>query len=110
MATKQDVIDMAFNRLGMGVAGDVIEGGLQVMAARFLDAHFKLVERESPAYWSNGGDIPQEALLPLADLLAVDIAPSFAMAAPVSRGRAVLNLLGVIRPDDRLDIPAPEYF
>jgi hypothetical protein len=54
--------------------------------------------------------VPDEAFIPLANLLAVEISPDFGGALPQSRGSALLRLLSVLRPDDRTDISEPEYF
>lgn len=110
MATKADVIALAFQRLGMGVNGEDISGAYSQLGDRLLTSATAYLEKEAPAYWSNLGDIPDEAVLVLADLLAVDLATSFSMPAPVSRSTAVIRILALTRPDDRLDISGPEYY
>lgn len=110
MATKADVIALAFQRLGIGVNGEDIPGAYAQLGERLLNSAMAYLEKEAPAYWSNLGDIPDEALLVLADLLTVDLAPSFSMPAPITRGTAVIRILALTRPDDRLEIPEPEYY
>jgi len=110
MPTRNDVIAMAFNRMGMGLfAGQAPEAHEGQLADALLVSAFEECQEEALAPWSLD-DVPQEAVMPLATLLAVDLAPSFNMAPIERRGTAKLRVMALIRPDDRLYDETPRYF
>lgn len=104
---RQDVIRLAFRRLGMGVNGEPIQAEWRGLASDYIDAI--IGELEGVIDFSEAA-IPARALLPLADVIAADLAPAFAMAAPRSRHMAKLALMGAVRPDDRTEIADPVMF
>lgn len=109
MPTKQDVIAAAFLRLGMGAGGDTVSGEHSQIASNALGGIVAELDANFPLYWATSGDIPEAVLQPLAELLAVDLAPTFSAPPPISRGRAYLRVMALARPDDREDARA-EYF
>jgi hypothetical protein len=104
---RQDVIRLAFRRLGMGVNGEPVQADWRGLASDYVDAI--LGELEGVIDFTEV-DIPARALLPLADVIAADLAPAFSMAAPRSRHMAKLALLAAVRPDDRTEIAEPVLF
>jgi hypothetical protein len=107
--TRNELIRLAYNRLGMGVDGVEITAGQYALADTFLNAAMAEINTEA-AFYFNADEVPPEARLAVADLIAADIAPSFSFAAPRSRAGAKLALLAIIRPDDRKDVAEPEFF
>jgi len=107
--TRNELIRLAYNRLGMGVDGVEITAGQYALANTFLDAAMAEINTEA-AFYFNADDVPAEARLAVADLLAADIAPSFSMGAPRSRAGAKLAVLAFIRPDDRAEIASAEFY
>lgn len=77
--------------------------------AVLLDSIYAEVEGIAPPYWT-AEDVPSQSFQPLARLLAVDIAPLYERPEPESRGVAMVRLLATIRPDDRAEIPAAEFY
>jgi hypothetical protein len=109
MPTKQDVIRRAFRFLGV-VADDEAATAAQFAAGEeLLDSIMAEVTMEAPPSFT-ADDVPPESATPLAMLLAADLAPQYAAAPPMSRGAAMIRLLGSIRPDDRPEIIEPEYY
>ena len=107
--TKNELIRLAYNRLGMGVDGVPITPGQYELAETVLDAGFAEINTEASAYFDLS-DIPAEAVFPMADFIAASVAPSFTMAAPRSRASAKLAVLAIIRPDDRKEVAQPEFY
>lgn len=107
--TRNELIRLAYNRLSMGVDGVEITAGQYALAETFLDAAMAEITTEAAPYF-NADDVPAEARLAVADLIAADIAPSFSMGAPRSRAAAKLAVLAIIRPDDRKEVPPAEYY
>lgn len=110
MATKNDVISLAFQRLGMGIAGDDVTGENALLANAILTSDMAYLAREAPTYWDNNGVIPDEAVMLMADLLAVGMAPTFSLSPPISRATAVIRIFALVRPDDRLNPSDPAYY
>lgn len=74
---------------------DAMNGALDV-----LDSLWAEVLAEAIAPWDIATGVPIEAFVPLANLLAAELAPEYGVAAPMSRARAKLRVLGLYRPDD----------
>lgn len=100
MPTRNDVITLAFQRLGMGVSGDAVEANEAAIAGTILESIYQELGEIAPPTWGLG-DLPHEALLPMADYLASELAPVFAMSPPRRPGVAKLRVLALINPDDR---------
>lgn len=107
--TRNELITLAFNRIGMGVDGVPITAGQYALADTFLDAAMAEITTEAAPYF-NADEVPAEARLAVADLIAADIAPSFSTVGPRSRASAKLAVLAIIRPDDRKEIPPAEFY
>lgn len=109
MPTKLEVIRRAFRFLGV-VADDEAATAAQFEAGEdLLVSIMAELEMEAPPSFTIE-DVPAESATPLAMVLAADLAPQYSAAPPVSRGAAMVRLLGTIRPDDRPEIIAPEYY
>ena len=105
---KADVIRLAFQRLGIGVSGDAISGGEATIASELLDAIFADIQALATIAWTLD-TVPANCLIPLANILAADLAPSYAVTPPVTRQRAIAQLMSVLRPDDRTDSDPTQY-
>ena len=103
MPVKADVIRLAYQRLGMGVSGDVVSGAETQLADGLLDSIFP-----DDLDWDLT-DVPQAALEPLASFLAAHLAPQFAVSPPMSLGRALVRFQAVAYPDDR-EASEPVYY
>lgn len=109
MATKADIVRLAFARLGQGVTGDTIAAHEMALGMTLLDSAFQELQEEALAPWSLE-QLPDEALSAMSMLLAAELAPSFSLAPPVSRARAKLRVLALMRPDDRPGETVVEYY
>lgn len=109
MKTRLDVVTRSLRRLGVAAHDeaptsdqiDSVGAVYDALLAEILVNAGLTIDPEA---------VPDEAFIPLANLLAVEISPDFGGALPQSRGSALLRLLSVLRPDDRTDISEPEYF
>ena len=108
MATKADVVTRALRRLRVVAANRAPTADLSAETGTVLDSLFAEIGVDHAISWTLD-TTPDEALNPLADLLAAEIAPEYSKAAPMPRSRALTRFLAVINPDDRLIRPA-EYF
>lgn len=97
MPVKADVIRLAYQRIGMGVNGDVVSGGESQLASDLLDSLFP-----DDLDWDLS-DVPALALEPLATFLAAHLAPQFSAVPPMSIGKALVRFHAVAYPDDRED-------
>jgi hypothetical protein len=111
MRTSLDVIEQAFRRLGIRAEDEALTADQRAYAETTLDALQSEISQEAPIDWLPDS-IPPEAFIPLSNLLAAEIGPSYSVPSE-PRGRAIMRLFAVIRPDDRdadLINAAPEYF
>jgi hypothetical protein len=110
MPTRRDVIDMAYRRLGIKAEDQPLSADQMAFGGSVLDALWEEVRRHAPDVMWPLADVPSQYFLPLAHVLAAELAPSFGVAA---RPRAVefTRLLAAIRPDNRqTDDDGPRYY
>lgn len=109
MRTRLDVVTRALRRIGVAAHDEAPTADQIDNAGAVYDA--LLIEIGAETGTAIYGDSVDEAVfVPLANLLAVEIAPDFGVAMPTTRGAALIRLLGVLRPDYRTYISEPEYF
>ena len=99
MKTNLDVIEQAFRRLGIKAEDESLTADQRAYAETTLDALAVEIAEEAPVQWFPD-NIPDKVFIPLANLLAAEIGPSYSVPAE-PRARAMLRLFAVIRPDDR---------
>jgi hypothetical protein len=95
MYSRLDVVDAAFRRIGVRAEDQQLSADQLAFGGRILDA----IIDEASAHMPLGimGDlIPRDVFLPLETLLAVELAPSYAAPAPVSRGVAMARLRAIL--------------
>lgn len=107
--TEDELIRLAFNRIGVGVSGQPITAGQHAEGRTLLQAAIGEVNAEALIDF-NLNDIPDRAQLALADMVAADLGPSYSTRGPRSRSSAKLALLSMVRPDDHTEITQPEYY
>lgn len=109
MRTRLDIVTRALRRIGVAAHDETPTADQIDNAGAVYDS--LLIEIDAETGTAIDGDAVDEAVfVPLANLLAVEIAPDFGVPMPTTRGAALIRLLGVLRPDDRTDIAEPEYF
>lgn len=99
--TELDVITHALRLLGVVAADEPPSADQAAFCRSTLNAIVVEFQEFHPLPWALNG-IPERSFLPLALLLAADVAPSYLVAAPISRGMAKLRLSATVNPDDRV--------
>ena len=109
MPTRRDVINRAFRFLGVVAEDESMTADQEAFAGVLLDSVYDEISDETPPDFTIE-DIPAISATHMAMLLAADLAPSYSRPPPISRGKAMLRLMGSIRPDNRAEITEPEYY
>lgn len=107
MKTRLDVINRAFRRLGIKSEDEALTADQIANGGEVLDALIEEIGALAPVPFTVDA-VPHEAFIPLSNLLAVEIGPDYVVATQ-SRGAALMRVLGVIRPDDRVETEAEYY-
>lgn len=101
--TREEVAERALRLIGVVASDEPPSADQMAGALAVLDSTWAETRAEAQATWDIVTGVPPAAFVPLASLLAAELAPEYAVAAPMTRARARLRLLAVIRPDDRCD-------
>lgn len=114
MKTRLDVINRAFRRIGVRAEDETLTADQIANGGEVLDTLFEEVDARAQSTFGAGlpftvDSVPESAFLPLANLLAAEIAGDYGQPVPVSRQAATLQLLSVMFPDDR-ETSDPAYF
>jgi hypothetical protein len=109
MKTRLDVITRALRRIGVAAVDEDPTADQIQSVGSVYDA---LLEEISSVFGKSipADSVPPEAFIPLANLLAVEVAHDTGASPHQSRGTALIRLLAVLRPDDRTEVPEAEYF
>lgn len=102
MATKRDLIELAYRRCGVVAEDEPMTADQERIGSTILESAFAALQAEAAVSWDLGS-IEEIAVLPLSMVLAYDLAVHNSVPPRESRGRAVIRYLGVVRPDDRED-------
>lgn len=108
MKTRLDVINRAMRRLGVKAEDENLTADQITSVGEVFDALIAELNNEVPLNFTSAS-VPDRVFIPLANLLAVEVAPDYGIPAS-SRGAAFARVLAVLRPDDRPYIPGYEYF
>lgn len=96
MTTRAEIIQLAFRRLGIAAEDETITADQASYGGTILDSVYAEIAAENHPLWFLT-DVPPQAVHPLANLLAVELAPSYARPAPDARGRAWRRVMAVVR-------------
>jgi hypothetical protein len=96
MTTRLDIIQLAFRRLQIVAEDEAITSDMEAYGGTILDSLYAEIAVESYPLWFLT-DVPPASVHPLANLLAVEIAPAYGRAAPDTRGRAWRRLMATVR-------------
>lgn len=107
--TRLDVINRAMRRIGVKAEDETLTADQIASVGEVYDALIEELNTELTLPFT-GDIVPKRAFIPLANLLAVEVGPDYGIPPFTTRGTAYGRLLAVLRPDDRADIPAAEYF
>jgi len=100
MAARIDIIQMALRRINVVAEDEPATADQEAYVGAVLDSLYAEIALESYPLWFLA-DVPDASVRPLANLLAVEIAPDYAKAAPTSRGQAWRRLMATVRRDNR---------
>lgn len=100
--TRLDVITRALRSVGVVAHDETPDSGIAAEAGSVLDALFAEIETAKAVAWDLT-TVPDEAFIPLANLLAAEIAPTFQVGTVFSRPVSWMRLMSVIRPNDMED-------
>lgn len=109
MKTRLDVINRAMRRIGVKAEDETLTADQIASVGEAYDALIAELGTELTLSFT-GASVPEKVFLPLANLLAVEIGPDYGVPPLTTRGTAYGRVLAALRPDDRADIPASEYF
>lgn len=104
MATNHDVITRALRRIGVTAKDETPGADDFTQCADILSGVYAEIASMGVVLWPDN-DIPATVYLPLATLLATEVAQDYAVAPPMSRAGAMQRLLAVIQSDDRTGGP-----
>lgn len=109
MKTRSDVITAALRRariVAIGEAPDADQVAHGVEAFDALTAEFQQ-HVAGDGFWVS---IPEHVYAPLVRVLAADLAPVYGLDAPDTRSSALIDLMAMMRPDDREEESEVEYY
>lgn len=106
MATEAQVIAQAHRRLGVLSAEEAPTDDMVAYGAETLALILAELRADGLPLVSVGGVVADGLALPLAMLLATDLAPHYEVPPRDARSRCVARLRAILYPDDRPD-PAP---
>lgn len=110
MKTSRDVVEAALRRIGVVGMAEPLTADQEAQGREALEGLLAEIKTEVAFTWT-AETVPGAVFLPLAALLAVEVAPSYDVPRPGSYSRAWHRLMAVLRPDDRDDEPMQaEYF
>ncbi len=110
--TRLDLIAQAHRRLGVLAADEVPTADMVGYGRDTLELILaELVADGVPVAFADPDFIPDALALPLAALLAVDLAPHYEVAPRDARSRCIGRLRSILLPDDRVrdGFPADDY-
>jgi len=99
MAAKIDIIQMALRRINVVAEDEPATADQEAYVGSVLDSLYAEIAQQSYPLWFLT-DVPDEAVRPLANLLAVEIAPDYSRAAPDTRAKAWRRLMAVVRKNN----------
>lgn len=100
MTTRADIIQLAFRRINVASEDETITSDQEAYGGTILDSLYAEISEECHPLWFLT-DVPPASVHPLANLLAVELAPAYGRAAPDTRGRAWRRLMATVRRDNR---------
>lgn len=99
--TREETALRALRLIGVAAQDEPATADQMQGALHVLESIWAEVREEAQATWDIATGTPPEGFVPLANFLAAELAPEYAVAAPMTRARAKLRLLAVIRPAER---------
>lgn len=109
MKTRLDVINRAMRRIGVKAEDENLTADQITSVGEVFDALIEELNTEVSLTFTSES-VPDEVFIPLANLLAIEVAPDYGVSPMTTRGTAFGRVLAVLRPDDRPYIAEAGYF
>lgn len=97
--TREETAQRALRLIGVVAADEPPTADQMAGALVVLDSLWAETLDEAQADWDIATGIPSDAFVPLAQMLGAELAGEYSAASPMTRARAKLRLLAVIRKD-----------
>lgn len=112
MRTKSELITRALRRLRVVAMDEQASADQEAVVAETLQALEEELQRSFGIVipLSSSDEIEDDVFLPLAYLLAAEIAPEFAVPSPERRSTALIRLRSVTNPNDKAAPTKAEYY
>jgi hypothetical protein len=94
--TRLEIIQLAFRRIGVLSEDEELTSDAALYGGTVLDGLYAEITEERYPLWSLS-DVPASSSIPLANLLAVEIAPAYDRQPPSTRGQAWRRLMATVR-------------
>ena len=107
MTTRADIIQLAFRRIQVASEDETITSDQESYGGTVLDSLYAEIAEECHPLWFLT-DVPAQTVHPLANLLAVEIAPAYGRSAPETRGQAWRRVMATVRRnniDEAVELP-----
>jgi hypothetical protein len=114
MTTRIEIIQLAFRRIGVLAEDEELTSDAVLYGGTVLDSLYAEIAEEKWPLWDLT-DVPTASVVPLVNLLSVEIAPAYDRPAPDARGRAWRRLMATVRRNNideavTKDNPGAEVF
>ncbi len=108
--TRQEIATRALRMIGVTAEDEPPSADQMAAALAVLDGLWGELLAEVRPTWDIVTGTPAEGFVPLASWLAAELATEYERPVAMSRSRAKLRLLAVVRPDDRVTVwPRDDY-
>lgn len=101
--TKEEVARRALRLIGVVASDEPPTDDQMAGALMTLDGIFAELRSLAVPTWDIATGVPAEAFVPMAQWLGAELAGEYVAPSPMTRARAKLRVLAVVRPDDRVD-------
>lgn len=108
MKSRKEVIERALKILGVLAYDEALTADQEAEGGAVLDSIFSKLNGQVPPATFELDSIPEEAFMPLANLLAAYVAPDYGQQATMGIGRAWLHLRSVYVPAYASECQPPE--
>lgn len=109
MKTRLDVINRAMRRIGVKAEDENLTADQITSVGEVFDMLVARLDTEVSLTFTSAS-VPDEVFIPLANWLAASVADDYGVQSSIRPQEAYMQVLAVLRPDDRADIAEAEYY
>lgn len=107
--TRAEMLDFIGHLMGVSAEDEALTAAQASLIGVALDGAYEDFSDEVSPFFDLD-DVPENAVVHLAQMAAADAAPLFGLPPQFSKPRAMLKLMAKARPDDREDISDPVFY